>query len=204
MSDIETRQEAFLKALSSAGISPEYQGDGVFTGQSRLFEMVFDAACSWQARAQSDGGAVPDWEHRQTDTHAGWVNELLTLADHHEKIPGFARNAMQTIARGLLSVTPQQPNAVVPEGWRVLPEDLETHLWDFKAAVHHMIECNGGDTEGYWSHQAKTLENIEKMIVSAPQLPSAAVPQVATERRYFSAQSWHESAPQLPKREQES
>jgi len=58
MSNIETRQEAFLKALSSAGISPEYQGDGVFTGQSRLFEMVFDAACNWQASAQDGGEAV--------------------------------------------------------------------------------------------------------------------------------------------------
>ena len=84
---------------------------------------------------------------------------------------------MGEIFRAMMDAAPQQPSAVVPEGWRVLPEDLETHLWDFKAAVYHMVECNGSDTEGYWSHQAKTLENIEKMIAAAPNPPSAAVPE---------------------------
>ena len=51
--DFETRQEAFIKALSNAGVSPSYQGDGVFTGESRLYEQVFDAACKWQASRQA-------------------------------------------------------------------------------------------------------------------------------------------------------
>ena len=56
MSDAETRQEAFIKALSNAGVSPSYQGDGVFTGESRLYEQVFDAACEWQASHQAIEG----------------------------------------------------------------------------------------------------------------------------------------------------
>jgi hypothetical protein len=60
MSIIEKKQEAFLKALSDAGISPEYQGDGVFTGQSRSFEIVFNAACNWQARVQDFVTLVPE------------------------------------------------------------------------------------------------------------------------------------------------
>jgi hypothetical protein len=67
-----------------------------------------------------------------------------------------------------------EASAVVLEGWRVLPEDLATHLWDFKAAVSYMIECNG-DTEGYWLHQAKTIENIERLIAAAS-LPSKQEP----------------------------
>jgi len=53
MSNVKTWHEAFMQALSDAGISPEYQGDGIFTGQSKLYAQVFDAACEWQASRQA-------------------------------------------------------------------------------------------------------------------------------------------------------
>jgi hypothetical protein len=79
MSDIETSQEAFLKALSNAGISPEYQGDGVFTGQSRLFKMVFDAACEWQARAQDDEEPDLTW-NSENNGHTWPAKDLQKIS----------------------------------------------------------------------------------------------------------------------------
>ncbi|WP_138436374.1 hypothetical protein [Marinobacter shengliensis] len=69
-----------------------------------------DLAKEARALPTAPGGEleqVADWGNRQTDTYDGWINELLTLADHPEKIPGFARNAMRVIAKGLANTHPQ-------------------------------------------------------------------------------------------------
>lgn len=82
---------------------------------------------AWQAaRTVGEVEATPNWGNRNTDSHAGWVNELLTLSDHHGDMPGFARRAMRTIAAGLEKTYRSHPAPVakVPEGYALLPREL--------------------------------------------------------------------------------
>lgn len=56
------------------------------------------------------------------------------------------------------------------EDWKLLPVDLETHLHDFKHACTIARDNAGPATEdsddaGYWSHQLRTIERVEAMIV---------------------------------------
>ena len=55
--------------------------------------------------AQQDAdkvGCQPDWNNRNTQFHSGWVNELGTLSQHPDAMPGWLRNALQTIYKGLV------------------------------------------------------------------------------------------------------
>jgi len=51
----------------------------------------------------------------------------------------------------------------IPEGWEILPEDLRTHLGDFREAMDLAISVTG-DPEGYWAHQLETLDRVEARI----------------------------------------
>lgn len=51
----------------------------------------------------------------------------------------------------------------IEEGWEVLPNDLHTHLKDFKEAVSQVMAL--GDEDGYWKHQLQTLERVELMLI---------------------------------------
>lgn len=50
-----------------------------------------------------------DPKNRNHNTHAGWINELLLLAEHPNPIPGFARRAMKIIAEGVAETGIQAP-----------------------------------------------------------------------------------------------
>jgi hypothetical protein len=50
--------------------------------------------------------------------------------------------------------------------WRLLPEDLFTHLHDWRTACEHMLSNAPRPTEdqddaGYWQKQLNTLDKIE-------------------------------------------
>ena len=51
----------------------------------------------------------------------------------------------------------------IEDGWEVLPEDLRTHLNDFKEAISQVIAL--GDQDGYWKHQLQTLERVGLMLI---------------------------------------
>lgn len=48
------------------------------------------------------------------------------------------------------------------EGWRLLPEDLLTHLGDFREAVLRAQAL--GDCDGYWAHQLKVIDRISEAV----------------------------------------
>jgi hypothetical protein len=104
---------------------------------------------------------------RFASQHLGKIERLEALVESCSKRNESDCDLIDSLQE---QVSELEASAVVLEGWRVLPEDLATHLWDFKAAVSHMIECNG-DPEGYWLHQAKTIENIERLIAAASLSP---------------------------------
>jgi hypothetical protein len=59
---------------------------------------------------------------------------------------------------------------VVPEGWRLLPEDLATHLGDWRMAckiASQQPDQQDGGAACYWDHQLKTLNNIEAELSAA-------------------------------------
>lgn len=53
-------------------------------------------------------------------------------------------------------------NSVTPAGWEMLPEDLRTHLGDFKEAVR--LAAASGDDDGYWARQARVIKRIEAQL----------------------------------------
>jgi len=55
----------------------------------------------------------------------------------------------------------------IPEGWALVPEDLITHINDWRNACEHMLSNAPRPTEdqndaGYWQHQLDVLDKIEK------------------------------------------
>lgn len=94
-------------------------------------------------RIMCEAGACVPLRNKQTEVQ--WVGEIF---------------------RAMMDASPQKPSAVVLENWKLLPEDLETHLGDFKEAVSQAAKNDRGG-EGYWLHQLRTIENIERMIADA-------------------------------------
>ena len=54
----------------------------------------------------------------------------------------------------------------IEDGWEVLPEDLRTHLNDFRDAVSQVMAT--GDEDGYWKHQLQTLDRVQLMLIERP------------------------------------
>jgi len=75
------------------------------------------------------------------------------------------------------------PSAVVPEGWKIERESEERITIDADGLGFYVARLAADRIPEIMLY---ALAN--DLLLSA--LPSAAVPQVATERRYFSAQSW--------------
>lgn len=48
------------------------------------------------------------------------------------------------------------------EGWSLLPEDLLTHLGDFREAVQWAQAL--GDCDGYWAHQLKVIDRVSEAV----------------------------------------
>lgn len=97
----------WLRKVSTADGAPPEAGIAL-----DLWNAAIAAARSKMIDAQPEQKA--DWSDRRTDSLEGWVNELLTLSEHHDPIPSFVRSAMQVIARGLLA-TLWRPIATAPK-----------------------------------------------------------------------------------------
>lgn len=67
------------------------------------------------------------------------------------------------------------PAAKVPEGWSLLPEDLVTHIDDWRMACRISREQQSESFEDntYWEHLLTTLDKIEAMI-SAREIESGS------------------------------
>ncbi len=89
-----------------------------------LDQQLFRDAADWieqhpqsptrPADEPAQGLPVPDWVNRETDSLAGWINELGTLSEHRDsnRFPGWLRNALKTIYYGLHhAATSQAPSA---------------------------------------------------------------------------------------------
>ena len=130
MSNVKTWHEAFIQALSDAGISPEYQGDGVFTGQSKLYAQVFDAACEWQSSRQAlegeptaivDGSGILQWYPPYNRPPAG--TKLYTHPAGPDGAEVWEKAMMAAIGEdGPKSVSDaigRLKAGSVPEGWKI-------------------------------------------------------------------------------------
>ncbi|QNK66058.1 hypothetical protein [Variovorax sp. PAMC26660] len=100
--DGEAREFAVLMNREACRLYPDSQDDRI----------VFGAGARWAATLVTKDGAgetaTPDWGNRKTDSLAGWINELSTLAEHSQSMPGFVRSAMKTIVQGLTAHAPRQ------------------------------------------------------------------------------------------------
>lgn len=98
----------------------EVQGATVeICGRTYLLD---DVAAALNARKTDE--PVADWSKRGSQP-TDWRNELLTLADHHEPIPTFARSAMRVIARSMPEPgAARQPGAEVPEWFELVIRDV--------------------------------------------------------------------------------
>ena len=96
---------------------------------------LYCVECSGKAadgQAQQDAekvGAQPDWNNREIKTLAGWVNELGTLSQHHGAVPGWLRNALIVIYRGLM-VASAQPDPAMAGDDLSLIEQLREYAAD--------------------------------------------------------------------------
>ena len=68
-------------------------------------------------REQLEASQLANWEGREFETPAGWINELLCLAEHSDKIPNRARDAMRVIANGLRTTLPQPVVSAFKSGY---------------------------------------------------------------------------------------
>lgn len=60
------------------------------------------------------------------------------------------------------------PAPTVLDGWKLVPEDLATHLNDWETACR-IADTHEVDGCGYWKHQLKTIANIKTMLAAAPE-----------------------------------
>lgn len=106
-----------------------------------------------------------------------FVDERGTSIVCHRGVAHFldALNDAEAVTEQALAATPQP---VVPEGWEILPEDLRTHLGDFKEAVKSKAQEEAEEylDDDYWCHQLRVIENIEQKISEGPQPPREQEP----------------------------
>lgn len=94
-----------------------------------------------------------------------WHREEAGSSDKHHQMFGVLSG---------LALASRRVSSVTSSDFEWLPQDLRTHLGDFKTAcqialnltdVQHNPEFP--DDRSYWEHQVKTIENIERLIVES-------------------------------------
>ena len=89
----------------------------------------------------------PDWNARSTDSLAGWINELGTLAQHPKSMDSWLREALRTIYRGLA-------DHAAP---RVCESPYQALRWTGEALASVQIE---GSPEIRIGREVRTLDEI--------------------------------------------
>lgn len=65
--------------------------------------------------------------------------------------------------------------AGVPDGWKLVPEDLLSHLGDWEEACRLADAVSAcAEDDGYWKHQLKVLSRIKSLLSAAPVAPAYA------------------------------
>lgn len=109
------------------------------TEQALTEQADTDRAIDWRAVANS---AIEDISE---------ITEMLGVPEEEEHRP------ITCLVREYIAKTGIEP------GWEVLPEDLRTHLGDFREAISQVMAM--GDEDGYWKHQLQTLERVQLMLI---------------------------------------
>lgn len=134
-----------------------------------------DALSAPEPAAQGEGGALPAelcaWLQKRDllpnieEDGSFDIADLITALDGHEDALMGSTPAP--------SAPPAQPAERVPEGWLLLPEDLWTHRHDWhKACVMARKHSPSADDKAYWTHQLKTLDNVNQAMLAASPAPS--------------------------------
>lgn len=110
-------------------------------------------SCREWRKVGSDAGISIDWHSVAVSAieDMAELTELLGVPDEEAHRPITALVREYIASHG------------IEDGWEVLPEDLRTHLNDFKEAVSQVIAL--GDQDGYWKHQLQTLERVGLMLI---------------------------------------
>jgi hypothetical protein len=98
------------------------------------------------------------------------AEEITRLRANLKDAESLSNNMIFDYSMGKQSIGDTHPAQVVPEGWRLLPEDLATHLGDWRMACKiaaQQPDQQDGGAACYWDHQLKTLDNIEAMLSAA-------------------------------------
>lgn len=74
--------------------------------------------------------------------------------------PSRQRSRVEAIAQAIMD-----DRVGVPDGWRLVPEDLLTHLGDWQTACqiapqHAAPATADSDDTSYWDHQLRTIAKI--------------------------------------------
>lgn len=92
----------------------------------------------------------------------------------------WTRRMAKGLHDALSALSPTTPDTqapgsgeTVPAGWRLVPEDLLTHIGDWQAACeiarHHAAPATVDiDDKSYWDHQLRTIAKVRAMLASAP------------------------------------
>jgi hypothetical protein len=107
---------------------------------------------------------IRQWKKSGICEQNGALRALADTLTHFDEDDRMRMAEIQTYDELLGFVTSGLNEAPepIPEGWEVLPEDLRTHLGDFKEAVDLAISL--GDPDEYWVHQLKTIDQIEQAL----------------------------------------
>jgi len=145
---------------------------------------VIQSACIGGMAAMSKRWAelFPDDNPLPVATAEPRVQAIMKAADEFGHVYAYVgddtmpryRQALEDLVR--LHVGP------VPAGWELLPEDLGTHLNDWRTACRAMAAIyatDRGDDNSYWKHQLDTLDRIEELLRThrpVAQPPALAAP----------------------------
>jgi len=83
---------------------------------------------------------------------------LLGFASHSEDV------SPNDLGQAIIDLT-RPPAPAIPDEWELLPQDLRTHMHDFKRAVEL---ASDDDSDGCWGYQLKVIARIEAMLSAAP------------------------------------
>jgi hypothetical protein len=103
-------------------------------------------------------------EHSGNDDAIDWRAVADSAISDIVEVAGILGVANEEAHRPITALVREyKASTGIEDGWEVLPNDLRTHLNDFRDAVSQAISA--GDEDGYWAHQMETLNRIELMLI---------------------------------------
>jgi len=124
---------------------------------------------SGKQAAVSDMGRVtwirnPDTDQAETDQSTDWRAVANSAIADISKVTELLGVPEEEAFRPITALVREfKAKNRIEDGWEVLPEDLRTHMDDFREAISQAMAA--GDEDGYWKHQLQTLERVQLMLI---------------------------------------